>query len=76
MGVERQTRWKDSSQRKIRRRTKEVLKDRLLKKVKRGRQWAILELLENERRLNTHLPLQVRMRLMPLVIKVQLPLWT
>ena len=76
MGVERQTRWKDSSQRTIRRRTKEVLKDQLLKKVKRGRQWAILELVENKRRLNTHLPLQVRMRLMLLVIKVQLPLST
>ena len=73
--MERQTRWKDSSQRTTRRCTKEVLKDQLLKKVKRGRQWAILGLVENKQRLNIHLLLQVRMRLMPLVVKVQLPLW-
>ena len=74
--MERQTRWKDSSQRTIRRRTKEVLKDQLLKKVKKGHQWATLELVENRQRLNTHLPLQVRTRLTLLIIKVQLPLLT
>ena len=68
----RQTRWKDSSRKMMRRLVEEDLKDKLLKKIKRGRQRAVLGLVRNRQRLNTHLLLQVRMQLMLLVTKVRL----
>ena len=66
------TRWKDSSRKMMRHLMEVVLQDKLLKRIQRDRQRAVLALMRNRERLNIHLLLQVRMQLMLLVTKVQL----